>query len=332
MEINPIIVKELRGRMRGARATITISIHLIAIAVIMMLTYASIYSSQFLNQSGTSGRILYYVIMGVQLLTLTVISVTSTTSSISSEREKQTYDVLLVTLLSPRQIILGKLTAALAYCFLLILVAVPLEVVAVMIGGVGLDEVLVGNVALAVMSIFYGVIGLYCSAVFRTSGGANGAAIGFVFFISLFWPLLVSLFTSVTRFYGGDNATWIVTWTLISLSPGAAFITSFGIIALDSGNSDLFIAKLPFGSNLYFLQPWLIFCIFALLVSVVLLNRATRRLYPSDRPLSQKELHARMTEQADGGRKASVVAKSATHPPDETKRLACGCAQESFST
>ncbi len=331
MEINPIIVKELRGRMRGARATITISIHLIAITVIMMLTYANIYSSQSLAQSGTTGRILYYVIMGVQLLTLTVISVTSTTSAISSEREKQTYDVLLVTLLSPRQIILGKLTAALAYCFLLILVAVPLEVLTVMIGGVGLDEVLVGNVALAVMSIFYGVIGLYCSTVFRTSGGANGAAIGFVIFLAVFWPPLIGLFSATARLGADSDTIWVIAWVLLSLSPGAAFITSFGVSNLGR-DSNLLIAKVPGSRDLYLLQPWLMFCIIALLISVLLLNRATRRLYPSDRPLSQKELRARITEQADGGRKIAVAQLPASSPASKAKQLAHACAQESFST
>src|SRR5918911_18021 len=106
-EFNPVLVKELRGRMRGAR-----------------------------DSGRTIGKGLFVLITAVALIEVCFISPTLTSGSIAGEKERQSYDLLIASLLSPWQIIWGKLAAALSFALLLIISIVPMMSLAFLFGGV----------------------------------------------------------------------------------------------------------------------------------------------------------------------------------------------------
>ena len=153
--ISAIIVKELRGRMRGRRAFIIITLHVLLLAVfawMFMRILEESNSADVVRRAGqlrvrddrprasSSGSCC------VQTLMVAVLAPAATAGAISSEREHQTLELLAVTPISSLAIVLGKLVSALAWLFVLILASIPVTALVFVFGGVAPDDVLRGYV------------------------------------------------------------------------------------------------------------------------------------------------------------------------------------------
>ena len=108
-------VKELRGRMRGKRSFVILTINLLLIAgfawMIESISERNL-SGGFGSAFGASseiGRQLFTAIMFLLTLITLILAPASTAGAISLEREKQTLDLLTTTPISSLAIILGKL-------------------------------------------------------------------------------------------------------------------------------------------------------------------------------------------------------------------------------
>ena len=160
MQINPVIVKELRGRMRGWRALIVLVVYLIVLSFITWLTYVAVAGT--MNSSGGPesaqvGKFIFAVLVIFQTIMVSLLTPAFTAGSITSEREQKTYDLLMTTLLPARSVVFGKLGSALAFVALLILAIAPLESLAFMFGGVSPEEIIISQV---VFGLLLGPIGL----------------------------------------------------------------------------------------------------------------------------------------------------------------------------
>ena len=193
-DANPIVVKELRSRMRGGRAFATLTGALILLAACGFAIYrialvAMSYTSTPLSPQ--IGQILFAGLVFIELMIIAAITPAVTAMAISGEKEKQTYEMLLATPLSPGSILWGKLVAALGYVFLLIFAAIPLASLVFVFGGVALREMLKALLILVVVAVMFGVIGLFTSALFGRSGRATAVAYLVIVFM-LFGPLIIS--------------------------------------------------------------------------------------------------------------------------------------------
>jgi ABC-type transport system involved in multi-copper enzyme maturation permease subunit len=99
-------------------------------------------------------------------LTLTILLVPALTSpSITTERENLSFDLLFTSLLSPGEILRGKLFAAIAMILLVIVVSMPVAAVCSLSGGIS-PRLLVRCYSVIAMSAFtYGILGLALSAL-----------------------------------------------------------------------------------------------------------------------------------------------------------------------
>ena len=128
--VNPIIVKELRSRMRGARPFITLTVMLLVLAGItygiyrLSLSTMSYYSGTPISPQ--IGQALFTLLAFLLLMFIAIITPAVTAGAISGEREQLTYEMLLSTPLAPAKILWGKLFSALSYIFLLIFAAIPI--------------------------------------------------------------------------------------------------------------------------------------------------------------------------------------------------------------
>ena len=122
-DLNPVLIKELRGRMRGARAFVLLTIYLLILSGVTLLFYAAIadVSASDLNAGRQIGKGLFLLIATVSLIEVCLITPALTAGGIAGEKERQTYDLLVSSLLSPWQIAWGKLGAALSFALLMIL-------------------------------------------------------------------------------------------------------------------------------------------------------------------------------------------------------------------
>ena len=182
--ISAIIVKELRGRMRGKRAFIIITIHVLLLAVFAWM-FMRINEGQGLRggngfggqvefASASIGRGVFIGLMMLQTLMVAVLAPAATAGAISSEREHQTLDLLAVTPISSLAIVLGKLVSALAWLFVLILASIPVTALVFVFGGVAPDDMLRAYIVLFATVIGLGSVGIFFSTLTRRTGASTG--------------------------------------------------------------------------------------------------------------------------------------------------------------
>ena len=192
--ITAIAVKDLRGRMRGRRTFVIVTIYLVLLAVFGWMLermneeqlalglcgvrdirgcglgwggQAAIYASSAV------GRGIFVGLMQLLSLMVIVLAPASTATAISGERERQTLDLLAVTPISSLAIVLGKLLSALAWVFVLILASIPITSLVFVFGGVAPDDILRGYAVLLATALGMGAIGLFFSTVVRRTGAST---------------------------------------------------------------------------------------------------------------------------------------------------------------
>ena len=203
-----IMIKELRSRMRGRRAFIVLTIYLAVLAAITYAIYLMTYSAVAnfggfgmpnVNASASIGQAIFTGLSLLQILLVSFIAPAFTAGSISLEREKQTLDLLVSTPLRPGAIVVGKLLAALAFVFLMVLASVPLTAIVLMYGGAGVDDLLRQLLVLFVAAIGFGSIGLFFSALLKRTQMATVLTyatmlvltLGTVF-LYVFWTVMIA--------------------------------------------------------------------------------------------------------------------------------------------
>ena len=175
--IAAVSIKELRGRMRGRRAFVLLTIHLIAVAgfAFFVETVVVQSNSSFGNgsQAADIGRGLFDALLFFLTIVVLILAPAATSGAISLEREKQTLDMLVTTPVSSLSIVLGKLLAALGWMALLLLASVPVMALVFMFGGVGPEDLLRAYVVLGSTAVLYGTLGLFISALLKRTQAAT---------------------------------------------------------------------------------------------------------------------------------------------------------------
>jgi len=181
--ISAIFVKELRGRMRGRRAFIIITIHVLLLAVFAWMferlqeesiNQIASFGGQSTYASASVGRGIFLGLLFLQTLMVAVLAPAATAGAISSEREHQTLELLAVTPISSLAIVLGKLFSALAWVFVLVLASIPITALVFVFGGVAPDDVIRGYIVLFATVIGLGSVGIFFSALTRRTGASTG--------------------------------------------------------------------------------------------------------------------------------------------------------------
>ena len=179
--ISAIVVKELRGRMRGRRSFVSVTIYVLLVAGFAWMVGRILEEQVRQNfgfspdyQSASIGRGIFTSLMFLQTVMIAVLAPASTSGAISGERERQTLDLLVVTPISSVAIVVGKLLSALTWVFVLILASVPVAALVFVYGGVAPDDLVRGYVVLFVTAIAFGALGVFFSALLRRSGAATG--------------------------------------------------------------------------------------------------------------------------------------------------------------
>ncbi|MBX3030622.1 MAG: ABC transporter permease [Chloroflexi bacterium] len=202
-----VAARDLRGRMRSRRTFLVITVYLLLLAGFAFGIYAYLQRQAEMEsalrlremvESGSlwgvapgfahSARIGHQLFSGLMLLQTILILVLApafTAGVISSERERQTLDLLVTTPLSTVGLVVGKLFAALLWVFVLILASVPVMALVFVFGAVGPDDVLRGYALLVTLAFGMGAVGLFLSAICRRTQTATVLASIVVLVIAL---------------------------------------------------------------------------------------------------------------------------------------------------
>ncbi len=286
--MNPLMLKELRERMRGARAFVVLSVYLALMSGFAILVYLIERNNSpitLTSVTGELGRRLFGGIVGLQLLLILFIAPAFTAGAISNERERKTYDLLHITLLPKPSFIIGKLQSALSYIFLLLLAAIPLQSIAFLFGGVTEVEVAIAFIILMVMAVAFGTVGLYFSTTVERTVTASVRAYALAFIMTAgIWFGLSIIARFLTELFSGANASITAQGFVIYLQ---AIADGFNPIMTALRSQELLVNQqgvffyeviLRDSSVLPVIAPWLIFTTIYMLLASVMVVLAVRRM------------------------------------------------------
>jgi len=280
---NPIIAKELKGRMRGRQGFIIIGVYLSLIGFFIFLIYFLLTLDTGISNSDPSflqtvGKVIFSTVVLMELLMLGFIGPALTSGAISSERERKTIDLLKTSLLSARSIVFGKLGSATAFLLLLVFTAIPLQSLAFFLGGVGMAEIVVSTLMLVVTAIFFCTLGMFFSSftqrtLIATVYSYATILVSFVLFILMLFS--ISIFDSYS--YSNpistllENIMTIATWVLFSTNSLFAAVMSEVILVEEQS---LYLTNNNFFGNtsLALPSPWIIYLAFYTVLTIVLIS------------------------------------------------------------
>jgi ABC-type transport system involved in multi-copper enzyme maturation permease subunit len=176
--VSAIWIREIRGRMRGKRAFVFLTFYLAVLAGLLWMGLGITRSGPMgALESVSVGRGIFGAIILIETLVVLILGPAYTGSSISQEREKQTFDLLAATPVSSLAIVVGKLLSALSFLAVVVGASIPLASLAFLFGGVGFGDLVLAYVVIACVAVGAGALGVASSAVFRKTQPATVAAL-----------------------------------------------------------------------------------------------------------------------------------------------------------
>jgi ABC-type transport system involved in multi-copper enzyme maturation permease subunit len=281
---NPIISQARHSRRRTWRKQAAIVLALISYCPALLIIFPYIITNLFfesweffVTNLDFLGQSIFYVTAIFLLVLVTLFAPTMSASTIAGERQRQTLDLLIVTLLPARSIIAGKLVFTLTHTLRLIAIAGPLIVIGLIVGGIPIIQLVVILLLLLTTATAFTIIGLFGSSLSRTTTNAVMLTYGLILPGFLIGPFLAMLPVTIIlnlvdvsfqveetiNFYG---------WSLAaSLNPISAAVYS---AVLHEQSNEIFWST----ETNYLIFPWVIYIIFYSLMSWLLVRLTIRRL------------------------------------------------------
>lgn len=202
VQLNPIVKKDLQVTARSMRFSWGLFAYEAVVALAFLLGLSSIQSS--VDGYYGDGNIyqelinLFPVLAIAQVCIVSLIVPVMTASSISGEKERQTFDIMMTTCMSPLSIVFGKVSSAVLRVLFYVMGSLPVMALSFVVGGLSWSVLFYFVLAVIVLSVFAGSIGILCSSFCRRS--ISAVILTFVMYFVLniltFCPLFVYLFRS----------------------------------------------------------------------------------------------------------------------------------------
>lgn len=301
MQINPIVEKELKVKMRGWRAPALISVYAGFLGLVIFLFFLannllSKYTIDYFNPRIAVTA--YYTVASFQLGLILFITPAITGSSISGERERQTLDLLLCTHFSPLRIVMGKAIASIAHIILLITASLPIMGMILAFGGIRVQDLLLLFAFYTVTALMVSGMGIFYSTLFKRSLMATVMTY-ITLLVFMFGTLVAIAFYGIFMYEAGNAPSGAPSYGEIM-----AFLFSNPIVGFVSVLDGMegggwvyqilrsFSRTISANSGRAVFQPWVINVTFDLLAFAAFILLAARTIRPVPARLSKKEKKA----------------------------------------
>src|SRR5688572_27759961 len=169
---NPVLQRELLVNLRMARAFVLLFLYQALLGLVVYVAWPQDTRLDLTANSRSvqqTRRLVDLFFIG-QYVLASMMAPSFAAGSITGEKERKTYEMLLASPLRPSAIVLGKLVASLTHLGVLIFASLPIVMLCLPLGGVSLYEVLAAYLGLILSVVSFGMISVACSAYFqRTS-------------------------------------------------------------------------------------------------------------------------------------------------------------------
>ena len=163
--INPILVKETRQALKSRQFSWTLMLLTIVVLAWSILAIVGMIPSIYYNSNGAGMLIGYVIILIVPAL---IVIPQSTFRSMSSELEDGTFETLSLSTLSPRHILVGKLSVAALQLVVYLSVIAPCIALTYLLRGVTLEVIAMTILVITSCSLALSVIAISVAAFSRT--------------------------------------------------------------------------------------------------------------------------------------------------------------------
>ncbi len=286
---NPVLLNELKVRMRSNRSAWMLMIYLLILGGIALLFMYMLlgWGSRF---DPDNVRIIFMFLSVLQLGLVCFFTPGLTAGVISGDRERQTLSVLLTTNITPTKLILGKWLSSLAFMIFLVLSSMPLYGIVFLYGGIAPLQILQVFAFYLITMLGLGSIGVLFSTVFRRTGIATVATYAVLFIYTAgtaFFSFVLNRFIEHQQqvaHYTPSKLVEALPDLLMGLNPIVAILDIFQVMRFFTGNSTLPIRAY-----------WLYFLVFAL-ITVLALAYAIHLIKPVRTPIFKKAGKAASSE------------------------------------
>jgi ABC-type transport system involved in multi-copper enzyme maturation permease subunit len=167
MTFMAVLVKEMRLRMRRERTILILVLYVLLLGLLTLPTLSASSGSAYrITQWSYTGSRLYHLLTTVQILLILFITPAFSATAINSEKERQTYEMLICSRISSFSLVTGKLFAGLSNSLLLIAASIPLFSLIFFLGGVAPLTVLQDLLTFVITALLVATLGFLCSTLF----------------------------------------------------------------------------------------------------------------------------------------------------------------------
>lgn len=269
-------------RMRNRHSMLVVTLDLALLGVVAVFFLAQ-HSGLPLNRSSTAGAQLFEALAVVQLCLILLVAPIATAGTVSGERQRQTWDLLLVTHLSSFDIVWGKLVSSLAFSLLLIVAPLPLFGSVFLFGGVTPHDVVQTFAVLLVTAVLLTVTSLFVSVLSRHPTAAV--------IVSSMVSLLLSFGPALAAMLLDPRLRAIGLTDLSQLGPAVSGASSLGVLmqvdplvtllsVLPNGHDGTLLGGAWLVHHPFGLPPWGVFSLLTLAVLILLTTLCTLLIRP----------------------------------------------------
>ena len=193
--INPILVKETRQALRSRQFSWTLLLLTIVVLAWSVLAIVGMIPSIYYNSNGAGMLIGYVVILIVPAL---IVIPQSTFRSMASELEDGTFETLSLSTLSPRQILVGKLSVAVLQLVVYLSVIAPCISLTYLLRGVTLEVIMMTILIVSSCSLALSTIAISVASFSRTR------------MQQIFFSIILLVGQVICSIWSGSILTWLV--------------------------------------------------------------------------------------------------------------------------
>ncbi len=290
---NPVLIKELRGRIRGKRAYQILAGYLGLLGLFLSMVY-SVYTSEVSYTANAQamllmGQVIFWSVIGAEMMMVIFITPSLASGAISGERESQTFELLRTTLLPARALVWGKISAIMIFVVMLLVAASPFVAISFLFGGISPVELAVMHEMLLVTAFGFGAVSLAFSARSRRTSTASLLSYAFALIMTGGVPIatlaIATIAANVFAPTGGMLQSLGTQWgagadyvimSVLSTNPFATILVTGGAWVSDGSIWMLRLQSFTGGSLFSFPSPWLPYTAFYLLMGLIALELAIR--------------------------------------------------------
>jgi hypothetical protein len=225
--LSPIVVKEVRQMVRGRDFAWSFAGSLLA-----GISIAFIGSAGALAGNTSAGRSTYAWLFSWLAVAGLALIPTSAFSALRNERVEQTFDLMMLTSMSPRRVVTGKLLAQVIRMATLFAAVAPFIAMSFLLGGIDFATIAVSVGMLFAASLLMSAVGLFLSTLMssRTMSGLVYVGVGLIALLIVNLTRSFYMFGYYRPYAPTSGPSW--SWTLgLALTLIAAAVVNLVLLA-----------------------------------------------------------------------------------------------------